>query len=104
MESPRHASWRKCAFEIAANGDYLFGFAASTAAGPTIISDQLFASYLEDERVRDFMSNRQPVGAARTADRFAEAIRRGLWDPRRAPIAPPTLIAELLGPAQKEIA
>jgi cobaltochelatase CobN len=62
----------------------------------------LFASYLEDERVRDFMLSANPSALRETADRFAEAIRRRLWTPRSNRAA--DLIAELLAHAQKEIA
>jgi cobaltochelatase CobN len=91
----------KGAFEIAATVDYLFGFAASTDAVSNHHFDQLFASYLEDERVRDFMATANPAALRETADRFAEAIRRELWTPRSNRAA--DLIAELLAPAQKEI-
>ena len=92
----------KGAFEIAATVDYLFGFAASTGAVSNHHFDQLFASYLEDERVRDFMLTANPAALRETADRFAEAIRRGLWIPRSNRAA--DLIAELLPTARKEIA
>jgi cobaltochelatase CobN len=92
----------KGAFEIAATVDYLFGFAASTDAVSNHHFDQLFASYLEDERVRDFMETANPAALRETAARFAEAIRRGLWTPRSNRAA--YLIAELLLEAQKEIA
>jgi cobaltochelatase CobN len=92
----------KGVFEIAATVDYLFGFAASTDAVSNHHFDQLFASYLEDERVRNFMLTANPAALRETADRFAEAIRRGLWTPRSNRAA--DLIAELLPNAQKEIA
>jgi cobaltochelatase CobN len=92
----------KGAFEIAATVDYLFGFAASTDAVANHHFDQLFASYLEDERVRDFMQSANPAALRETASRFAEAIRRGLWTPRSNRAA--DLIAELLHDKQKEIA
>ena len=92
----------KGAFEIAATVDYLFGFAASTDAVANHHFDQLFASYLEDERVRDFMQSANPAALRETADRFAEAIRRGLWTPRSNRAA--DLITELLHDRQKEIA
>ncbi len=82
----------KGAFEIAATVDYLFGFAASTNAVSNHHFDQLFASYLEDERA-DFMLSANPSALRETADRFAEAIRRGLWTPRSNRAA--DLIAEL---------
>ena len=92
----------KGAFEIAATVDYLFGFAASTDAVSNHHFDQLFASYLEDQRVRDFMEAANPAALRETAARFAEAIRRGLWTPRSNRAS--YLIAELLPEAQKEIA
>jgi len=92
----------KGAFEIAATVDYLFGFAASTNAVSNHHFDQLFAAYLEDERVRDFMAAANPAALRETAARFAEAIRRGLWTPRSNRAA--HLIDELLPKAQKEIA
>ncbi len=72
----------KGAFEIAATVDYLFGFAASTDAVGNHHFDQLFAAYLEDETVRDFMHDANPAALRETAQRFSEAIRRGLWTPR----------------------
>jgi cobaltochelatase CobN len=92
----------KGAFEIAATVDYLFGFAASTEAVSNHHFDQLFAAYLEDPPVRDFMETANPAALRETAARFAEAIRRGLWTPRSNRAA--DLIAELLLQAQKEIA
>ena len=68
----------KGAFEIAATVDYLFGFAASTDAVSNHHFDQLFAAYLEDERVRDFMAAGQSGGLARNR----RAVCRS--DPARA--------------------
>lgn len=84
----------KGAFEIAATVDYLFGFAASTDAVGNHHFDQLFAAYLEDERVRGFMAEANPAALRETAARFDEALRRGLWTPRSNRAA--DLIAELL--------
>jgi cobaltochelatase CobN len=84
----------KGAFEIAATVDYLFGFAASTNAVGNHHFDQLFAAYLEDERVRGFMAEANPAALRETDARFEEALRRGLWTPRSNRAA--DLIAELL--------
>ena len=51
--------------------------------------DQLFDAYLEDERVRDFMADGQPGGAARNRGAL-RARRSGAACGRRAPTAPPT--------------
>ena len=90
----------KGAFEIAATVDYLFGFAASTDAVRDHHFDQLFAAYVEDERVRAFMAEANPAALAETAARFREAIRRGLWRPRSNRAR--DLIAELIGPDRPE--
>ncbi|ABD05449.1 hydrogenobyrinic acid a,c-diamide cobaltochelatase [Rhodopseudomonas palustris HaA2] len=90
----------KGASEIAATVDYLFGFAASTDAVGSHHFDQLFAAYLDDEKVRDFMRDANPAALRDTAERFAEALRRGLWTPRSNHAA--DLLAELL--LQKESA
>jgi cobaltochelatase CobN len=92
----------KGAFEIAATVDFLFGFAASTDAVSNHHFDQLFACYLEDERVRNFLETANPAALRETAARFAEAIRRGLWTPRSNRAG--DLISELLPQAQREIA
>jgi cobaltochelatase CobN len=90
----------KGAFEIAATVDYLFGFAASTDAVRDHHFDQLFAAYVEDERVRAFMAEANPAALAETTARFREAIRRGLWRPRSNRAR--DLIAELIGPDRLE--
>jgi cobaltochelatase CobN len=93
----------KGAFEIAATVDYLFGFAASTDAVGNHHFDQLFAAYLEDERVRGFMAEANPAALRETAARFDEALRRGLWTPRSNRAA--DLIAEILSnPTRRETA
>jgi cobaltochelatase CobN len=86
----------KGAFEIAATVDYLFGFAASTDAVADHHFDQLFAAYLEDQRVRAFMHEVNPAALTETAARFREAIRRRLWRPRSNRAA--DILVELLGP------
>ncbi|MBA5776448.1 cobaltochelatase subunit CobN [Stappia sp. F7233] len=73
----------KGAFEIAATVDYLFAFAATTRAVKDHHFDQLFAAYLEDKAVRDFIEEANPVALAEIVARFHEAIDRGLWTPRR---------------------
>jgi cobaltochelatase CobN len=92
----------KGAFEIAATVDYLFGFAVSTDAVGDHHFDQLFSAYLEDERVRDFMTEANPAALRETAARFNEALRRGLWKPRSNRAA--DLVAELLSSPRRETA
>ncbi|MEA2934224.1 MAG: cobaltochelatase CobN [Variibacter sp.] len=85
---------------IAATVDYPFGIAASADVVSNF--DQLFASYLEDERVREFMQTANPAVLHKTADRFAEGIRRVSWTPRSNHAANP--IVGLSQNARKEIA
>ncbi len=73
----------KGAFEIAATVDYLFAFAATTRCVGEHHFDALFRAYVEDEEVRAFMARSNPDALAEMLQRFAEAIRRGLWRPRR---------------------
>lgn len=72
----------KGAFEIAATVDYLFGFAASTDAVGNHHFDQLFSAFIANDQVRGFMAEANPAALQETVDRFQEAIRRGLWQPR----------------------
>lgn len=73
----------KGAFEIAATVDYLFAFAATTREVEDHHFDALFRAYVEDPEVRAFMERSNPAALAEMLERFAEAIRRGLWHPRR---------------------
>uniref|UniRef100_Q07PF6 Cobaltochelatase subunit CobN n=1 Tax=Rhodopseudomonas palustris (strain BisA53) TaxID=316055 RepID=Q07PF6_RHOP5 len=86
----------KGATEIAATVDLLFGFAAATDAVANHHFDQLYAAYLEDDAVRDFMREANPAALREMAARFNEAIRRGLWTPRANRAA--DLIQESLQP------
>jgi cobaltochelatase CobN len=73
----------KGAAEIAATVDYLFAFAATSRAVDDAHFEALYAAYLADAAVRDFMARHNPAALAETSRRFAEAIDRGLWRPRR---------------------
>ena len=72
----------KGAFEIAATVDYLFAFAATTQAVKPHHFDLVHAAFLEDDETRTFIENANPPALADIADRLAEAIERGLWQPR----------------------
>jgi cobaltochelatase CobN len=73
----------KGAAEIAATVDYLFAFAATSRAVDDAHFDALYDAYLVDDSVRGFMAEHNPAALAETSSRFAEAIERGLWRPRR---------------------
>lgn len=72
----------KGAFEIAATVDYLFAFAATTRAVQNHHFDLVHAAVLEDDATRDFIAKHNPPALHEIADRLAEAIDRGLWQPR----------------------
>ncbi|RZK04028.1 MAG: cobaltochelatase subunit CobN [Novosphingobium sp.] len=83
----------KGAFEIAASVDYLFAFAATTHAVRDHHFDAVHAAFIEDEAVRLFMAEANPAALRETAARLAEALERGLWQPRSNSAA--ALLAEL---------
>ena len=72
----------KGAFEMAATVDYLFAFAATTDAVENHHFDALYDAYLDDDRVRDFIADANPAALREMAERFLEAVERGLWQPR----------------------
>jgi len=72
----------KGAFEIAATVDFMFAFAATTGAVKDHHFEAAYQAYVLDERVRDFLMEKNPAALAEMAARFTEAIDRGLWTPR----------------------
>ncbi|OJX80862.1 cobaltochelatase subunit CobN [Magnetospirillum sp. 64-120] len=73
----------KGAFEMAATVDYLFAFAATTSAVKNHHFDLVADAYLGDDAVRDFIARNNPAALKEIQARLQEAIRRGLWQPRR---------------------
>ncbi|MGA8402461.1 MAG: cobaltochelatase subunit CobN, partial [Stellaceae bacterium] len=73
----------KGAAEIAATVDYLFAFAATARAVDDSHFDALYDAYLGDETARRFIEDANPAALAEIRARFAEAIERGLWRPKR---------------------
>jgi len=72
----------KGAFEIASSVDYLFAFAATTNAVRDHHFDAVHAAFIENEVVRAFMAEVNPAALRETAARLAEALARGLWQPK----------------------
>ena len=83
----------KGAFEIAATVDYLFAFAATSGEVEDHHFEALFDAYLGDETVRGFLAEANPAALREIAQRFQEAVARGLWRPRRNSVG--TLLDEL---------
>ncbi|MCW0233942.1 MAG: cobaltochelatase subunit CobN [Ferrovibrio sp.] len=84
----------KGAFEIAATVDYLFAFAATTGLVRDHQFEALYDAYLADAETRSFLESNNPAGAREIAERFAEAIRRGLWHPKTNSV--PDLLERML--------
>jgi len=72
----------KGAFEIAATVDYLFAFAATSRVVEDHHFDALYDAYLVDQEVCEFIERYNPDALREIAQRFQEAIERGLWRPR----------------------
>ena len=72
----------KGAFEIAATVDYLFAFGATTNAVKDRHFDLVFDAVLTDDDTREFIENANPAALTEIANRFSEAIERGMWTPR----------------------
>jgi len=69
----------KGAFEMAATVDYLFGYDATAGVVDDWMYEQLAASYVFDEQVREFMRRSNPWALRGIAERLLEAADRGLW-------------------------
>jgi len=76
------------AAEIAETVDNLYLFAATSDAVPPRHFDSLFEAVCGDGEVRDFLIAANPQAAAAIADRFADALERGLWVTRRNSVEP----------------
>ncbi|NML73714.1 cobaltochelatase subunit CobN [Rhizobium sp. S-51] len=72
----------KGAFEIAATVDYMFAFSATTGAVRDHHFEAVYQAFVLDERVRDFMAEKNPAALKEMSERLIEAINRGLWTPR----------------------
>ncbi|WP_343314634.1 cobaltochelatase subunit CobN [Brucella sp. BE17] len=72
----------KGAAEIAATVDYLFAFAATTGKVGNHHFEAVYQAYLADKAVHDFLAAKNPAALREIAQKFDEAIERGLWVPR----------------------
>ena len=73
----------KGAAEMAATVDFLFAFAATTDAVHDHQFDLVAQAYLDDPHVLEFLRRNNPAALEEIKARLQEAIRRGLWTPRR---------------------
>ena len=72
----------KGAFEIAATVDYMFAFAATTGAVRDHHFELAYQAFIVDPTVREFIAEKNAPALREMAERFAEAIERGLWTPK----------------------
>jgi len=72
----------KGAFEMAATLDYMFAFSATTGAVQNHHFDLLHNAYLVDDDVLNFLKDKNPEALKEMAQRFIEAIEKGLWVPK----------------------
>jgi cobaltochelatase CobN len=75
------------AAEVTRSIEGLFAFAATLPARLDPQFDVLFDATLGNEHVDAFLRNANPAAREAMAARFDEAIRRGLWRPRRNSVA-----------------
>ena len=69
--------------EIALGLDGLFGFAATLPERFDRQFDQMFDATLGDPEIDSFLETANPAARDAMTRRFGEAVRRGLWQPRR---------------------
>ncbi len=69
----------KGAFELAATVDYLFGYDATAGVVQDWMYEQLAASYVFDDGVREFMQKSNPWALRGITERLLEAADRGMW-------------------------
>ncbi|MCD2173301.1 cobaltochelatase subunit CobN [Rhizobium sp. C4] len=72
----------KGAFEITATVDYMFAFSATTGAVKSHHFEAAYQAFIADEAVRDFMRDKNAPALTELAERFIEALDRGLWEAR----------------------
>ena len=70
----------KGAFEMGASLDYLFAYDAATGRVPDWCYGVLCNEWLKDERIIQFLKQKNPWILRDMAERLLEAFNRGLWD------------------------
>ncbi len=80
----------KGAFEIAATVDYLFAYDATANCVEDYMYEGVANAYIFDEKVQEFIQEKNPWALRDIAERLLEAKERGLWQN-----APDEMISEL---------
>ncbi|MCT7973584.1 cobaltochelatase subunit CobN [Laspinema olomoucense] len=70
----------KGAFEMAATLDYLFAYDATAHCVEDFMYEGVAKAYLLDDKVRDFIHQKNPWALRDMAERLLEANQRGLWE------------------------
>jgi cobaltochelatase CobN len=71
------------AAELAETVDRLVAFAETTGQVPGVLLDLVHAAYVADATVHDFLLRENPAAARVISERLEDALRNGLWHPRR---------------------
>ena len=69
----------KGAFEMAATVDYLFAYDATANCVANHMYEGVAKAYVFDERVQEFIQNKNPWALRDMSERLLEAHQRGLW-------------------------
>jgi len=69
----------KGAFEMSATVDYLFAYSATTKTVPDFMFTGVAESYLLDDKVRQFIQEKNPWALRDMGERLIEAHQRKLW-------------------------
>ncbi|BAQ62865.1 CobN component of cobalt chelatase [Geminocystis sp. NIES-3708] len=69
----------KGAFEMSATVDYLFAYSATTKTVPNFMFEGVAKSYLFDEKIQQFIQEKNPWALRDIAERLIEASQRNLW-------------------------
>jgi cobaltochelatase CobN len=69
----------KGAFEMAATVDYIFAYSATTHLVEDFIYQGVAEAYLFDDKVQQFIQEKNPWALRDMAERLLEAQQRGLW-------------------------
>ena len=69
----------KGAFEMAATVDYLFAYDATANCVANHMYEGVAKAYIFDERVQEFIQNKNPWALRDMSERLLEAYQRGLW-------------------------
>ena len=67
---------------MAATLDYLFAFSATTGAVKSHHFDLTYEAYLEDVETFNFIKDNNQSALFEMAQKFKEALDRGLWRPK----------------------